>query len=414
MSGVIDLGGNVEISSVAVGGGGGSSAYPTTLPAGNIVTISSGSYVVGVNDILIQVNSAGTAVTSLVLPDPTLNRRIQIKDIAGTFGSLSFIVKRFGSETIENISSSMALSASYGFYTLQSNGINYLKVSEASNRAIKTYNSSGTFNTPPGITFLNLFGRGGSGGGAGGGGGGGGSTTTAARGGGGGASGGSAVSRPQTVNVVPGTTYAITIGAGGNGGNGGPGAIANAAGATGQIGSTAAQGGTTAFGVLVGFGGGSFGNGGTAGGLAVTGAGGISAANRELTNAAGGAGGVANSVGVLGGNATSSFYGDRSASGTGGTSGGAAGGGGGGASGVCGGDVSALSNVTASGGAGGTATDGGGGGNGVDQTAMPGVGGCGGGGGGAGGIIAVTGSNGGKGGDGTPGNAGALVITWNE
>lgn len=80
--------------------------------------------------------------------------------------------------------------------------------------AIKTFTSSGSWTAPAGITLIQLIGWGG---GAGGGAGAGGGTGTNAQSAGG-TGGGGALKVIQWVTVVPGTSYTITIGAGGTGG----------------------------------------------------------------------------------------------------------------------------------------------------------------------------------------------------
>lgn len=79
--------------------------------------------------------------------------------------------------------------------------------------------TSGSWLCPAGVTRIWLYGYGGGGGGAGGAGGHSGVTASSAAGGG---AGGGAVPEWIPVDVVPGTTYTITIGAAGSGGAAGP------------------------------------------------------------------------------------------------------------------------------------------------------------------------------------------------
>jgi hypothetical protein len=102
--------------------------------------------------------------------------------------------------------------------------------------------AAGSWVAPRGVRLVLLRGMGGGGGG----GGGGGRLAASAHGGGGGGGGGGAKMFEQWVDVVPGTSYTITIGAGGNGGAGG---------AEGNTGGDGVFGGTTSFGTLATFGG---------------------------------------------------------------------------------------------------------------------------------------------------------------
>ena len=90
-----------------------------------------------------------------------------------------------------------------------------------SRKVFRVFNTSGTWTAPAGVKNVRLYLRPGAGGGASGGGGGGGFSGNPGCGGSGGGSGGSGgaasgIYLPAT--VVPGTTYTVTIGAGGIGG----------------------------------------------------------------------------------------------------------------------------------------------------------------------------------------------------
>lgn len=121
-------------------------------------------------------------------------------------------------------------------------------------RGIQTFTSSGSFTVPDGVTTLYLSGCAGGGGG----GGGGGNPTTGSSGGGGGGGGAGNIAINQSVTVVPGQTYTVTIGARGNGGaNSGSGS---------SDGKNGTGGGTTSFGSLLTLSGGGAGLGGVSGG----------------------------------------------------------------------------------------------------------------------------------------------------
>lgn len=121
-------------------------------------------------------------------------------------------------------------------------------------RGIQTFTSSGSFTVPDGVTTLYLSGCAGGGGG----GGGGGNPTTGSSGGGGGGGGAGNIAINQSVTVVPGQTYTVTIGARGNGG-------ANS-GSSSSDGKNGTAGGTTSFGSLLTLSGGGAGLGGVSGG----------------------------------------------------------------------------------------------------------------------------------------------------
>lgn len=97
------------------------------------------------------------------------------------------------------------------------------------------FTSNGTWTCPEGVTVIYIYAC--AGGGGGGGGGSAGSVTTVAGGGGGGGAGAFVLAQP--VNVTPGVTYTIVIGAGGAAGAGGS--------SSGSTGNPGGSGGTTSF-----------------------------------------------------------------------------------------------------------------------------------------------------------------------
>lgn len=103
----------------------------------------------------------------------------------------------------------------------------------------RVFTSSGSWTCPENVTTVYLSGCGGGGGGGGGGGAPDANTKTSSSGGGGGAG---IATIKQTVTVVPGNVYTITIGSGGSGGNGG---------ASAGNGSYGTGGGSTSFGSLL-------------------------------------------------------------------------------------------------------------------------------------------------------------------
>lgn len=390
------------------------SAFDGSIPGSGIVHITPAQspYTIQPTDELLLVSTSGGPV-QVNLPNPNTFRTIKIKNPDATFIANQCTVHRFAAENIENVAADLVLWANYGNYELQSDGTNWFKTSASSNRAKKTFTTSTTWLSPLGVTNITINARGGSGGGGAGGGGGGGSTTTGARGGGGGAAGASVRSMDFPITIVPNTSYAITIGGGGNGGTGGTGAVANAAGATATGGTPATAGGNTTFDALATFLGGQPGGNGANAGLAVTGVAGSAPVATELAVGAGGAGGLINTAGSTGGgNSVSSQYGLRENPVAGGTAG-TGGGGGGGAGAIAGGDQNASSGSLGVGGNGGVAAGGSAGGSAGTQTGA-GAGGAAGGGGGGGGVVAVTGSAGGNGGNGSAGNAGQMILLWNE
>lgn len=106
------------------------------------------------------------------------------------------------------------------------------------NRFVRqSFTSSGSWVCPAGVTKVLVWGMGGGAGG------GGGSNATASAGGAGGYGAAGVTLKPVLLDVVPNTTYTITIGAGGSGGTNT--ASTNAAGAVGSA------GGDTSFGALM-------------------------------------------------------------------------------------------------------------------------------------------------------------------
>jgi len=162
-------------------------------------------------------------------------------------------------------------------------------------KSVVKFTANGNWTCPDGVTTVWISGCGGGGGG----GGGGGLSSNGAGGGGGGAAGRSVIREP--IAVTPGTTYAITIGAGG---------AAGASAASGTAGKSGANGGTTSFGSLLNLSGGGAGTGGDI----ASGAGGYS-------SAAGGGGGSD------GGDAQGQYLGGDGGSGGGGPFGTSGGGG---------------------------------------------------------------------------------------
>ncbi|WP_445454062.1 choice-of-anchor D domain-containing protein [Flavobacterium sp. 25HG05S-40] len=190
-------------------------------------------------------------------------------------------------------------------------------------QSTQTYSSNGTFIAPAGVTSIQVEAYGGGGGGARGG-------SSNRHGGGGGGGGGYTLN--SSVTVIPGTSYTITIGNGGNGsssGNGSNGTTTTATfgattiNATGGAGGTrhasGGAGGAGGAGTKAGGTGGTGTNSGSGGG---GGAGGTISAGSSGTVASGGAGG--GGMAGNGGNGTTS----NNASGSNGTNYGAGGGGG--------------------------------------------------------------------------------------
>jgi len=408
-----------------VGSPGGSSSISSipgslSLASTNIVNLTTfnSPYTVGANDLLINCDTSAGPIT-INLPNPNTYRILDIKDAKGTFGTNNVTLVSFGGEKIEGLTANLILRANWGCYQFTSNGTDWLKTSTAANKVVMTYTTPGTATLvcPAGVTNMDLEGCGGGGGGAGSGGGGGGSTAAAARGGGGGGPGCSTILRRKNITVVPGTSYTITVGAGGAAGTAGTAAVANAAGATGGNGGNGGAGGDTTFGSLATFKGGNGGTAGTAGGLSTTGQGGAGGTSRENnTNGAGGSSATAGTAGSAGTGGPGSLNANSSGAGGGGTSGASQGAGGGGGGQPGGTSFGApVSNSTAAGGAGGNAADGSPGTAGATQSSTNyGCGGSGAGAGGGGGIVPTTGSNGGAGAAGSAGIGGYLSVTWLE
>ncbi len=427
-AGVLTNSASGQVSSVSslptsLGGTGGADAngnYASACtPVSGITTVTNTSspYTILSTDRLLLVDTSSGAVT-LNMPNPALNRLIEIKDKKGTFGTNNVTLARYSTESIEGLAANLVLRANWGNYEFRSDGSNYYKTSASSNRATMTWNATTSFTIPAGVTNLDLTGRGGSGAGGGGGGGGGGSTSAGAAGGAGGGQGGSVVSSRNIVSVVPGTSYTVTVGAGGTAGTSGAGAAANAAGAAGSVGGNGGTGGTTSFGTLASWYGGT---GGTAsyngnGNLSTAGSGSASygGIGNYIVTGSSGSGGTANVAGSAGGAVylTTPNGNTLTAGGAGGAAGGTNGGGGGGGTGV---SVPAdgSSQTPTAGGAGGASGAAGGAAPAVNASAN-GVGGTGGGGGGGGGTLASTGSAGGAGAAGGAGSPGYVTGAWME
>jgi len=260
---------------------------------------------------------------------------------AGTIGSSTLVGCDFQQGTMEETD-----------ITFDDGGGNLLLYTSATN--VTTYNGSGSFVVPAGVTSIQVQAWGGGGGGEGGSGAGGGGGEYAAE---------------TALTVTPGETLTVTVGAGGSGGSGGAGGPGTSGGTTTLKRSTTAL--VTA-------------NGGQ-GGSSATSSGGSGSTNTIHFN---GGGSKANSTGVShGGAGGGSSAGTNRAGNTGG------------------------SNSGSTGGAGATAPTGGGnggaGGNGTGTSGTAGTSGTGpGGGGGAGGAGSSSNSAGGN------GAAGRVVITY--
>jgi hypothetical protein len=382
------------------------------------VTSAASPYTITAAYPMIFVDTSGGAVT-LNMPSPAVRRKIKIKDSTGNFATNACTLVPSGSEKIEGLAANLVLSASWGNYEFQTNGVDWFKVSGASNMALMTLTSSSTWTCPAGVTVVTATGRGGASGGCGGGAGGGGSTAAGAAGGGGGASGSGVISQERKLVVVPGTAYTMTVGSGGAGGPGGTPAAANAAGSTGGDGTDGSAGGTTSFGSLWTWTSGASQGAGTGGQFTTVGAAGSfgSAGSRMVNGCAGGAGGLKATAGANAGTPGQVIYSNgRKSAGSGGASGGTnGGGGGGGGSGQSPAEGSPGGGTGVTGGAGGAS--GSNGSNGINAAGgkqTNGNGGIGGSGGGGGGMKATTGSQGGEGGDGSDGSDGYLTWVWQE
>lgn len=149
--------------------------------------------------------------------------------------------------------------ASFNDVTIVCDGTNFAMLSTARIHGEQLFTATGNFVAPMGVStvWVSACGGGGGGGAAG-------SSSSGLNTGGGGGGGGGAFIMNAVWTVVPGTTYAITIPAGGAGGV----AVANAAGGAG------ATGGTTTIDSTFTLPGGSGGAGGTGGGTSFGGVGG--------------------------------------------------------------------------------------------------------------------------------------------
>lgn len=279
-----------------------------------------------------------------------------------------------------------------------------------SNQALKTFIADGNWVAPGGVTSVTLVGYGGGGGGGGGANplGGGSPYINAA---GGGAGGGGALMSRLTITVIPGTSYAVTIGVGGSGGSNG--------GTHNTDGIVGSSGTDTIFGSLAKFIGAAPGGGGAKVPASPAAIGGLGIrfqtsiiANRTDINQGGDG-----SLAVTGGNTTNGHIGMttvfsilQAAGGTVGSTTDSGRGGGGGGGGGTGGDGAIAGGIGGNGGAGNGAGGGGFGANGSNGTAASANSGSGGGGGGAAGNGSSDGGP--AAGAGAPGGSGKLTILW--
>lgn len=322
-------------------------------------------------------STTGTSWNSLTLPAYTVGYPCEV---GYANGSWIIVMGYQGITTTQVMYSpsgstgwvSRSTMASGSWYALTSNGTTGLAMGANCSAIAATYTGN-TWTAPSGVYTVNALA-------VGGGGSGGGSSSTACAGGGG---GGRVLLRP--VSVTPGSTYAITIGAGG---------VAATASAMGNA------GGSTTFGsLLTADGGGAGGGGGNPGGAGANGGGGSGA-----TSAANGSGGGAGAGGPGGSgkyNGTSGSTAQLGGLAT--VVGGSSGGNGMGSS--------------AQGGDGGLGLYGFGGGGGGAATGTVGLGAHGGGRGGSPGVDAIANSGGGGGGSysssaGGAGGSGYLRLEW--
>lgn len=373
-----------------------------------IILSKSASYAITATDIvsntIIYADTSAGSIT-LTLPNPSTTfpgKIIYILDSTGSFGTNQLIMAPFSTEMIQGVAASLPLSANWGTYAFETNGVNWFKIGAASNSANVTFAVSGSWTAPGGVTSIIVRGRGGAGGGAGGSSGwGSGSGTGANRGGDAGLNGGSVMSVSVPMVVAPGTSYPITIGAGGAGGAGG---VAISGFDAFNVGGMGTNGGISSFGSILTFGGG--------------GAQGVPESASVPYQTGPGGGGLSDSAGITGDTFLSDWTYDNllytpGASGPGGATspGGNAGGGGGGAGQVIPGD--GPSQNGAAGGVGGAAGSPGNNAPAITGTASPGAGGSGGGGGGGPGNVSA-GAIGGNGADGQAGSNGQIILMWNE
>lgn len=362
------------------------------------------------------------------------------KDAGGFAGQFPFTVAPNGADLVEGLNSPRPYNTNYGSVTYTSDGISkWWSTSSRSRLATEIFTTSTTWTAPAGTTRVRVLGRPGAGGGGGGGAGGagfGGATGGGGGGGRGGGGGGSASLIEAFINVIPGTVYTVTIGAGGAAGAAG---VAGAGGNGGNGGVTIFDGFT--FGRNAPATGGTGGTGGGAGVIGTIGAGGaagtsggaigtVYSATTDLPTAAvsGGAGGAtgagasagnsAATVPILFGTSNPGANGGAGGAGSGGTHGGGGGGGAGGSSGFpeaypVSGQAAPTGGTGGNGGNGGLGNNAGTGGAGSNGTAgttgTAGMGGGGGGAGGGGGGGLVGGARG-QGTAGGAGSAGLIII----
>lgn len=389
-------------------------------------------------------DTSGGAFTVNLPPASTTPNGIEytFKDTTGSWGANPLTIAPNGADLLEGLNSSRPLVTNYGSVTYTTDGIsNWWGVWSRSRVSTEVFTASTTWVAPAGVTRIILIARPGAGGGGGGGGSGagfGGATAGGGGGGRGGGGGGAASLIQAYYNVVPGTTYTITIGAGGTGGtagtvgaggNGGNGGVtvfdtltfgknSPATGATGGTGGAAGVVGTIAAGGAAGVAGGAVGT--------------VYNPDTDLPTAAvsGAAGGAPGANGTSAGNSAATvpiLYGTSNVGANGGAggalSGATQGGGGGGGAGGSSGFPEAYSvygrpvpsgGVGGAGGAGGLGNQAGAGGNGGASTAgtngTEGLGGGGGGAGGGGGGGSTTGGARGTSSAGGNGSNGILII----
>jgi len=370
--------------------------------------------------------------------------RYTFKDSVGSSNSFPFTISPNGADLVDGLNSPRNYRTNYGAVTYVTDGVSkWFAIFSRSRLVTEIFTSSGSWTAPAGVTKVHAILRPGAGGGGGGAAGGIGFVGVTGGGGGGGrggGGGGAAQLIRAWLNVVPGTVYTITVGAGGTAG----------VGSATTTGGSAGNGGISSFGTLVSVGrtatpiggsggtGGAVGNAGTlaAGGTGGAGAGAIgvgfgNAIDLPTAASSGGAGGATGN-GTGAGNSTATVptiyamsnaggNGGAAGTGAGGTHGGGGGGGAGGAGGI--GEPYALfeqaastgSNGTA-GGAGGLGNNAGVGGSATNGTAASaatgGGGGAGGGGGGGAGGGTIAGSVRGSGANGGAGSDGIVVVEW--
>lgn len=391
-------------------------------------------------------DTSGGSITA-TLPSAALTpngTRYTFKCSTGSCNANPFTVSPNGADLVDGLNSPRNYRTNWGAVTYVTDGASkWFAIFSRSRLTSEIFTSSGTWTAPAGVTKVHVIMRPGAGGGGGGGAGGlgfGGATGGGGGGGRGGGGGGAAQLIRSWLNVTPGTSYSVTVGAGGAGG----------AGSATTTGGNGGNGGISSFGSLMSVGrlavpiGGSGGTGGAAGASGTVGAGGaggttagavgvgfgnmIDAATAASSGGAGGATGNGTSAGNSAATvptyyAMSNAGGNGGAAGTG--SGGTHGGGGGGGAGGAGGiadwypvfeQSAPTGGAGTAGGAGGLGNNAGAGGAATSGTAATastgGMGGAGGGGGGGGGGGSTTGGARGSGANGGAGSDGLVVVEW--